>query len=288
MTIVGKILVILNFVFVLVVIGLLIVDSATRMNYKVAYDALTKEMEIARTNQNTFTETTAKDAAEVRKLTADLDKVKADVLAVTAERNAIEAASKVQISEAERRAMEADIKTAEAIAASERFKDEVKKQLDILKQRDQVIVKQQEDFVRMRNEAVNQENARKASDARLQQALARNAELTAALTKATTGAAPNQVVKGTANPPPAFVEAKIEQVDAQSGLVQVSAGSDKGLSKNHTLEVYRTTPEPMYLGLVRLLDVQPHTSVGRIERVGAANRGPVRVGDTVSSTLSRQ
>jgi hypothetical protein len=287
MNIVGKILVILNFVFVLVVVALLIVDSATRTNWRVAYDALKKEMDIARTNQDTFTQTTAKDAAEVRKLTAELDKVKADLIAMTAERDAIDAASKVQISQAERRAMEADIKTAEAIAASERFKDEVKKQLDILKQRDQVIVKQQDDFVRMRNEAVNQENARKASDARLEQARARIAELTAALTKATTGAAPNQVVKGTANPPPAFVEAKIEQVDP-SGLVQVSAGSDKGLAKNHTLEVYRTTPEPAYLGLVRLVDVQPHTSIGRIERVGSANRGPVRVGDTVSSTLSRQ
>jgi len=287
MNIVGKILVILNLVFALVVAGFVIVYSATKTNWQVGYEALKKEMEIARLNKQTTDESNQKEAAEARRYLGERDEARKQIAKLEQALDDASRLSKAQIAELERRMLEADLKTNDSLAAAERFKEENKRQLDILKQRDQVIVKQQEDFVKLRNEAVNQENARKASDARLEQARARIAELTAALTKATTGAAPNTVTKGTANPPPVYVEGKIEQTEPGTDLVMVSVGSDKGLTKNHTLEVYRTTPEPMYLGLIRLVDVRAHTSIGRIERVGAGNRGPVRVGDTVSSTLSR-
>src|SRR5579884_3272941 len=45
MNIIGKTLVILNFIFALVVGGFLVIDFATRTNWKVAYDTLKREMD---------------------------------------------------------------------------------------------------------------------------------------------------------------------------------------------------------------------------------------------------
>lgn len=84
------------------------------------------------------------------------------------------------------------------------------------------------------------------------------------------------------NPPPEAVEGAITQVDEKTGLVTISLGSDSGLQEGHTLEVYRLKPTPKYLGTLRIINVQPRESVGRmLNRPMAA----VEVGDKVASRI---
>jgi hypothetical protein len=82
------------------------------------------------------------------------------------------------------------------------------------------------------------------------------------------------------NPPAGNVEGTVTRVD-DSGLVTISIGSDAGLDKGHTLEVYRLNPAK-YLGTVRVLSVMPHEAVARpVNRLPS----PVQQGDRVANKI---
>lgn len=83
------------------------------------------------------------------------------------------------------------------------------------------------------------------------------------------------------NPPKGRVEGLIRKVDASS-LMTISIGSDAGLTKGHTLDVYRLGPTPRYLGTIRLIEVTPTQAVG--QPVGRMT-SPPRAGDKVTSKL---
>src|SRR6185312_993172 len=57
MNTIGKILAILNFVFALVVGGFLVIDFATRTNWKTAYDTLKREMDVLKASREANQET---------------------------------------------------------------------------------------------------------------------------------------------------------------------------------------------------------------------------------------
>jgi hypothetical protein len=85
--------------------------------------------------------------------------------------------------------------------------------------------------------------------------------------------------------PPENLEGVIKRSDPQSGLVTISLGSDAGLRRGHTLEVYRVKPEPRYLGSIRIVDVHP------TEAVAKPTSGPrvaIEVGDRVTSSIRRR
>ena len=83
------------------------------------------------------------------------------------------------------------------------------------------------------------------------------------------------------NPPAENVEGMVTKVDAKTGLVTVSVGSDDGLVKGHTLEVFRVNPAK-YLGTVRVLETTPHEAVAQpVGRLLA----PVQQGDKVASKI---
>jgi hypothetical protein len=83
------------------------------------------------------------------------------------------------------------------------------------------------------------------------------------------------------NPPPEDVKGSIKAVADKDGLVTINLGSDSGLSRDHTLEVYRLKPNPQYVGMVRILDVRPNEAVGKL----TLRRGTVQVGDEVASEI---
>jgi hypothetical protein len=85
------------------------------------------------------------------------------------------------------------------------------------------------------------------------------------------------------NPPAEYVEGVVTKVDAQGGLVTLSIGSDAGLAKGNTLELFRLLKTARkYLGTVRVLSVTPHEAVAQ-----PASRllAPAQVGDPVASRL---
>jgi len=81
----------------------------------------------------------------------------------------------------------------------------------------------------------------------------------------------------------------IEKIDpTDASLLSISIGSDAGLVKNHTLEVYRVNPAPLYFGVIRIIDVSPQKAVAR--RVGKRSlQGDtpiLKVGDNVTRSLT--
>jgi hypothetical protein len=83
------------------------------------------------------------------------------------------------------------------------------------------------------------------------------------------------------NPPPENVEGEVKEVDAKSGLMTISIGSDAGLQKGHTLEVYRLNP-PKYLGTIRIIDVRPKDAVGKPQ---GRTLSDIQAGDKIASKI---
>jgi hypothetical protein len=121
-----------------------------------------------------------------------------------------------------------------------------------------------------RNERLLQENERLTKDNRHIQQVASSTSLRREATSK--------------NPPAEDVEGSVKKADP-SGYVTVSVGSDAGLSKGNTLEVYRLKPTPSYVGTIEILDVRPNEAVAR--PVGRL-RGVIQVGDQVASNIMRR
>jgi hypothetical protein len=79
------------------------------------------------------------------------------------------------------------------------------------------------------------------------------------------------------------VHGRIKSTDATTGYVTLDIGSDAGLSKDNTLDVYRLGADPKYLGTIRIVAVNPHEAVGR--PVSAQRRGLIQVGDQVAASI---
>jgi hypothetical protein len=84
-----------------------------------------------------------------------------------------------------------------------------------------------------------------------------------------------------ANLPPAGLEGTVKAIDAKSGLLTITLGSDAGLRAGHSLEVFRTTPEPTYLGTIKILTVSQAEAVGKM--TSSLARDKVQIGDRVTS-----
>jgi len=290
MNYIGRILVILNFVFALLVAGFLVFFYGTRTNWHDQYTKLQKEMEVAKLTVDAEGRTLGSLDNNNKKLQQERDTAQQQVLDQKTLLEAQKASFEAKLRDSDLRATDAQLAMQKLLAENERFNKENQGLLVVIKQRDETIVNQQADIVKYRNNFVAEESARKNADERLTQALERNAELERDLVKKTTGGAGAEgaAVRGKPNPPTVYVEGKIEAIHGQdSSLVQLTVGSDKGLAKNQTLDVYRLQPSPKYLGMIRIVDVTPHNAVGRLERTGTADRTPLRVGDTVASSLTR-
>jgi hypothetical protein len=88
------------------------------------------------------------------------------------------------------------------------------------------------------------------------------------------------------NPPSKNVRGTIKALDRENTLVTLSIGSDAGLKKGHTLEVFRLGDKNqgnVYLGRILILEVKAKAAVAR--RLGRV-KGLIKVGDQVASKLT--
>jgi type II secretory pathway component PulM len=87
------------------------------------------------------------------------------------------------------------------------------------------------------------------------------------------------------NPPAKYVHGVVKSVDS-AGLVQISIGSDAGIAKGNTVEVYRLNakaPEQSkYLGRIKIVGATATSAVG--QPMGKMV-GTIQVGDQVSSRI---
>jgi hypothetical protein len=83
------------------------------------------------------------------------------------------------------------------------------------------------------------------------------------------------------NPPKGDVEGAVTGVDP-SGLIRISIGSDAGLEKGHTLELFRLGDKPKYLGSIRILQAKAKESVA--QPIGKLTEAPQN-GDHVANRI---
>ena len=120
-------------------------------------------------------------------------------------------------------------------------------------------------------------NTFKSRNEELEAQMRKNIAELAALKAGGAGAA--GAARGGANPPPDNLEGVVRSADGN--LVTISLGSDAGLSKGNTLEVFRLKGS-LYIGKIRIVEVAPGyaiaTAVGRMSR-------PIQVDDRVASRI---
>jgi hypothetical protein len=83
-------------------------------------------------------------------------------------------------------------------------------------------------------------------------------------------------------PPTLELAGSVKMVQEKTGFVLVDLGSDAGLERGHTLEVYRLEPEAKYLGTIRVVQVRPKDAVA--QPVGKL-LGAIKPGDKLTTKL---
>ncbi len=289
MNTVGKILVILNFLFAVIVGAFLVVDFATRSNWQAEYTNLKRQHEVLNADRETH----------IKENVENVNKLKAQELQFQEQSRKL--GDQEELAKAEKLSLErkladktlevetADAKLRKAVSDVEALKVSESDQKMIIKTREQTIITLQDDVNKFRTKAIASEQTANAfrdrNDQLLKEVQDLGQKLAVALAGPGSGGLPTVKNANEPNPPSTFVKGKIQKVDA-GGLVQISLGTDQGVRKDHTLEVFRTQPEPKYLGMVRIVDANFNSSVGRlIVPAGATVRPQLREGDNAWSKL---
>lgn len=288
MNIVGKILVILNLLFALATGGFLVVDYATRKNWKDYAEAMKRHAEVADASAKSHSVQSKSQERDIKKINAELETEREKINEVVARFKAEVDQERLKAEEERMKVKEADLTAQQALTEAARIREENKKLLVVVQDREKKILDMQKDNTELRNVAKAEERLRQATQDRNEQLLEKIQELTRA--KLETEKASEVIGLTDANrpnPPSVNVKGVIEKVDSKdASLVEISVGSDHGIKKYHTLEVFRLNPRPEYLGTIRVVDVHNHKAVARLMRTPyLAARGPLRAGDQVSSKL---
>src|SRR5437762_4069015 len=161
MNYIGKILVILNLVFVLVLAAFLVVYSATKDNWYAKYKNLQDEMKSAEIIVGAEGRSLQNLANENKKLAQEQATARQEVTDLKTVNEAQKATYDAKLADSDMRAKDADLTAQKALAEKERLSKENQGLLIVIKQRDEYIVNQQADLVKYRNEAVAHESTAK-------------------------------------------------------------------------------------------------------------------------------
>jgi len=294
MNTVGKILVILNFLFAVVVGAFLVVDFAVRTNWRQAHDKIAAEYAVLSTDREAFITEGSSQRTNVKTLMMDYEKVKSDMKDAETQFTVQIDNLKERLTAEQDEAKKLDLVLKKTIADSERLKTSEVALKDIIKDREKAVLDLQELVKSFRTQAASNELAANQLNERnqqLQEELTRANQLIARLKDAGAGGGGNlaQIVPNATavvNPPVTMVKGKVERVDAKdSSLVLISVGTDHGVNNGNTMEVFRTQPQAKYLGMVRIVDASPRESVGRLVVPPGAARPQLQAGDNVWSKL---
>jgi hypothetical protein len=286
MTPVGKILVFVNLIFSLFVgaMGLMVFTADTNKNAEIV--KVQREREVLKASNTTYQEENKtlqeSGSSSVKEKEVEIAKLKMDVEDFKRVKDDLDK----KYNEASKKLNEKDIVLQTAVAESSRRQEQNAQMSEILKAeviRNKEISKKLEDT---RAEEINQRIAAqtfKSTNERLEVQLREMAK-DMERTKSGGSSALTQVNKASKNPPPDNIEGMVKVADA-SGLIKISIGSDAGLIKGHTLEVFRLSSvatQSKYLGTVRILEVTPNEAVA--QPVKPLSDKPI-AGDRVASRI---
>jgi hypothetical protein len=306
MTVVGKILVFLNLVFSLVVGAFGVMTYAARTHWAKGYEDLKAQYAQVDASRRAFQEERDQLASEKAALNEEINKVAGKNLELNASEDVNrvakrltetlaalqdrEKAQKDRIDDLQRQlaAEKRKVGSFQTVALVAQ-KDVERRQADVetvrktLKdetERNNTLVKQTNE---MRDEMVAakiQASAFKDVAERMETEMRQMARDIERL-KASGAAVARGGRAGAGSPPPEDVEGFIKRTDP-SGLVTITLGSDQGLAKGQTMQVFRLGPKPRYVGAIQILEVTHTQAVGQAVRKPTT---PIQVGDRVASRI---
>ncbi len=272
MTVIGKILTFIIFFMSLVFLGMAITinqlnkDPKTKQSW-VDVAKQFREVEIPKLQKDIA----VKDSliierdAEISRLKNEIAQIRQDW-----EREVRQARDQAAADRAEAQKAKADFEKSQVavqnleIELAKRREEAIALQ-EVIKQKELTNASIQADLVRATNEKIAAQVAAQTYMERVRTLEKQNLDLVRALEEANQQnlERPTTKTEIVRRPPPDDVRGIIKAV-GQDGLVSISIGSDAGLLRGHTLEVFRTEPKPQYLGVVQIIEVSPHESVGKL------------------------
>jgi hypothetical protein len=254
MTTLGKILAIVNLVLSVVVGAFIIMSYVARTNWHAAYNLVNAQLKVAQADATAYKD----EVGNAQKVITRFEDEGKKTAFLTSHQGA-------------------------ATAELERRQEEVKLLHNSNEQYKKELANRQKDVETFRDRAVEMEITAKRTQEMNERLLVQleNTSKALALQRAE-GTNGNKPGATKVNPPTEEVEGTIKQVDAQSGLVTISIGTDKGVRQGNTLDVYRLSPVPAYEGTIYILSARANEAVGRPTTKG---RIPLQVGDRVASNV---
>lgn len=289
MTAVGKILVFLNLVFSLVVGAFVVMIYLARTHWVDEYKKLERRNEVlaadARTYQSEMQKAQTDAADQIAKKDAELKNAQQDLDAA----NRVIVQQRADLSNSKsNNERTTNLSSAQNSEVNKRQEDVTQLRTALQKERDanNTLVKQnvelrdQATVAQIERRTVQEQNGR--MEKQLQQMAKDMARMRA------NGGSTTMARAGGKNPPPENVEGLVKNTDSRDGVVlmTLTIGSDAGLTKGHTLELFRLNPatpaQSKYLGTVRILEAEAHQAVA--QPIGRLSSPPQR-GDRVASRI---
>jgi hypothetical protein len=292
MNTIGKTLVVLNFLFAVIVGVFLVYDIGMRAGWKEKYQKLEQEARVMQSQHDSIMKATEKLRDMLASKDLEVEQLRSKNKDDEDARVAIEQGKNIQIADLTTKLVDKDLVVKETLLTQKRLTDEVTKLNTTIKERETMIVRLEADIKVFRIKAQNFESLATARQSQNETLLDQIRDLTNKLARIETGATPEGgTIKNPnePNPPAVVVNGKIERVDGTDNtLIQINLGTDHGVNKYHTLDVYRTDPAPKYLGMIRIVDAYHQKSVARFVTTGnPAFRPQLKTEDLVTSKLSR-
>ena len=288
MTAVGKILVFLNLVFSLVVGGFVVFTYVARVHWVEANQALKNQNDVLAANalayQNEANKAKQDAGVLVGKAQAELKNVQGELKTA----NDANADLSAQLAKLNQKSTKENAQASASVMEVDKRQQDVAKLRETLRKEQELnntlVAQSAKDrdaatVAQIERRAVQDQNNR--LEGQLQQ-MARDM----ARMRASGGSTATARTGSAKNPPAESVEGLVQRTDPKSGLMTLTIGSDSGLTKNHTLELFRLNPsapsQSKYLGTVRILDVEAKTAVAQpVGRLAA----PPQAGDRVASHI---
>jgi hypothetical protein len=285
MTTIGKILVIVNFIFSLVTGFMIIMVFAVSTNWESSFRKLKGYYDVSQANVKTL----AIESSQLRidrendlaNHKAALGKVEDQLKGAVADKTRLENDKTELKAQMDLSALSTTNTTEELKRVRSELEQEQAKVKDRDKQVIELVVKNKD----LLDKSIRAEIASRSFKERAERLATSYETVVKELDRYKNPSGP---ARGLAErkPPPEDVNGIVKNSDARSGLATLSIGSDAGLSKGNTLFVYRLSPKPLYLGEIRILEVNPHEAVGRPQM---AQRGTqLQAGDIVASQIMGQ
>jgi uncharacterized phage infection (PIP) family protein YhgE len=288
MTAVGKILVFLNLVFSLVVGGFVAFAYAARTHWVEEYKKLQAQNTVlaadARTFQSEMEKAKQDAAAQIAKKEAELKNSQQDLDAA----NRVIAQLRQELSNAKTKSLQESNLSSAYTAEVDKRQQDVAQLREALRKRDQEINAMAKQNAELRDQATVAQIGERTALERASRVEKQLQQMAKDMARMRANGASLTARAGGRNPPPENVEGLVKDTDTRGGtvLMTLSIGSDAGLAKGHTLELFRLNPavpsQSKYLGTVRIVEAEAHQSVA--QPVGRLSTLPQR-GDRVASRI---